>query len=166
MPRFSRISWKSREEAEPPRIPSRSEAAKRRRSEREIPGAARQKWYCSVSLRWNRRPGGGAFTSGRRTRGPFGVGASSAFICARLSSRSSSSCFTFPAAATTTLPGKYIARWYDVIALRLVLVHRNLLEHDLALRVEVGEARREHHLPHHLERDPEPLVRDAREHHR
>ena len=41
-------------------------------AEREIPGAARQTWYCSVSLRWKRRPGAGALTSGLRTRGPFG----------------------------------------------------------------------------------------------
>ena len=54
MPRFSRISWKSRDEAEPPRIASRIEAAKRRRSERAMPGAPMQTWYCSVSLRWKR----------------------------------------------------------------------------------------------------------------
>ena len=40
MPRFSRISWKRRDDAEPPRIASRIEAAKRRRSERETPGRA------------------------------------------------------------------------------------------------------------------------------
>src|SRR2546423_1670483 len=71
MPRFSRISWKSREDAEPPRMPSRSEAAKRRRSERAIPGAPRQRLYCSVSLRAKRSPGGGALTSGGGARGPF-----------------------------------------------------------------------------------------------
>ena len=54
MPRFSRISWKSREEAEPPRIESSSEAAKRRSSVREIPGAPRQTWYCSVGRRSKR----------------------------------------------------------------------------------------------------------------
>ena len=36
--------------------------------------------------------------------------------------------------------------------LRRVLVHRDLLEHDLALGVEVVEARREDHVAHHLER--------------
>ena len=71
MPRFSRISWKRREDAEPPRIPSSSEAAKRRLSERAIPGAAMQTWYCSVSLRWKRRLGAGGFTSAGRTRGPL-----------------------------------------------------------------------------------------------
>ena len=60
MPRFSRISWKSRDDAEPPRIASSSDAAKRRRSEREMPGAPMQTWYCSVSLRWKRTPGGGS----------------------------------------------------------------------------------------------------------
>src|SRR6478672_3980894 len=66
IPRGSRISWKSRDDAEPPRIASSSDAAKRRRSEREIPGAARHTWYCSVSFCWNRRRGGGACTRGGR----------------------------------------------------------------------------------------------------
>src|SRR3954462_14192996 len=75
MPRFSRISWNSRDEAEPPRIESSREAAKRRRSEREMPVAPRQRWYCSVSLRWKRRPGPGIRASGRRARGPARPGA-------------------------------------------------------------------------------------------
>src|SRR4029078_5068304 len=69
IPRFSRISWKRRDDAEPPRIESRIDAAKRRRSEREMPGAPRHTWYCSVSLRWTRSPGGGDWTSGRLTLG-------------------------------------------------------------------------------------------------
>ena len=36
--------------------------------------------------------------------------------------------------------------------LRRVLVHRDLLEHDLALLVELGEGRREDHVGHHLDR--------------
>src|SRR3954464_509249 len=86
MPRFSRISWNSREEAEPPRIPSSSEAAKRRRSVRAIPGAAMQTWYCSVSLRWKRRLGGGGLTSAGRTFGPLRAGAL-ARRCARTRTR-------------------------------------------------------------------------------
>ena len=35
-----------------------------------MPGAPRQTWYCSVSLRWKRTPGGGVLTSGERTRRP------------------------------------------------------------------------------------------------
>ena len=35
--------------------------------------------------------------------------------------------------------------------LRRVLDHRDLLEHDLALRVELGERRREDHVGHHVE---------------
>src|SRR3954468_7941846 len=70
IPRFSRISWKSRDEAEPPRIESRIDAANRRRSERAMPGAPAQTWYCSVFFFANASPGGGDFTSGRRTRGP------------------------------------------------------------------------------------------------
>ena len=46
--------------------------------------------------------------------------------------------------------------------LRLVLVHRDLLEHDLALGVELGEGRREDHLAHHVERDLELVVGHAR----
>ena len=44
----------SLDDAEPPRIASSSDAAKRRLSEREIPGAPRHRWYCSVSLRAKR----------------------------------------------------------------------------------------------------------------
>ncbi len=36
--------------------------------------------------------------------------------------------------------------------LRLVLVHRDLLEHDLALGVDLGEERRVDHVGHHVER--------------
>ena len=46
--------------------------------------------------------------------------------------------------------------------LRRVLDHRDLLEHDLALGVEVGERRREDHVRHHVERVLEMAVRDAR----
>ena len=46
--------------------------------------------------------------------------------------------------------------------LRRVLVHRDLLEHDLALRVELGEGRREHHVGHHVDRRLEVRVGDAR----
>ena len=46
--------------------------------------------------------------------------------------------------------------------LRRVLVHRDLLEHDLALGVELGERRREHHVAHHVDRRLEVVVGDAR----
>jgi len=46
--------------------------------------------------------------------------------------------------------------------LRLVLVHSDLLEHNLALGIELGESRREDHLPHHVERRLQLVVRDAR----
>ena len=46
--------------------------------------------------------------------------------------------------------------------LRRVLVHRDLLEDDLTLGVELVEARREHHVAHHLDRGREVLVRHAR----
>src|SRR5438093_164017 len=85
MPRFSRISWKSRDEAEPPRIESRIDAAKRRRSERAMPGAPTQTWYCSVFFLAKTSPGGGAFTIGRLTRGPPAGGR--CWLCARCSMR-------------------------------------------------------------------------------
>ena len=43
-----------------------------------------------------------------------------------------------------------------------VLDHRDLLEHDLALGVDVGERRREHHVRHHVDRALEMAVGDAR----
>ena len=46
--------------------------------------------------------------------------------------------------------------------LRRVLVHRDLLEHDLALGVELGERRREHHVAHHVHRRLEVVVGHAR----
>ena len=46
--------------------------------------------------------------------------------------------------------------------LRVVLDHRDLLEHDLALGVDVGERRREDHVGHHVEGDVDVVVGDAR----
>ena len=45
--------------------------------------------------------------------------------------------------------------------LRRVLVHRDLLEHDLALGVEVGERRRVDHVRDHVQRRLEVMVGDA-----
>ena len=45
--------------------------------------------------------------------------------------------------------------------LRLVLVHRDLLKHDLALGIELGEGRPEDHLTHHVECRLQMLVGDA-----
>ena len=50
--------------------------------------------------------------------------------------------------------------------LRRVLVHRDLLEHDLALGVELGERRREDHVGHHVDRRLDVRVGDARVEHR
>ena len=46
--------------------------------------------------------------------------------------------------------------------LRVVVDHRDLLEHDLALGVEVRERRREDHVRHHVERLLEVIVGDPR----
>ena len=196
-PRFSRISWNSRDDAEPPRIESSSEAAKRRRSEREMPGAPRQRWYCSVSLRWKRSPGGGACVeraahdavrSVRATR----CGARRAreqrrrtgrARCSRPRRRRCSRPCTSPrwyaatarrltdeitsAVPITGRPSACAAEHglrEEVVheLLRRVLVHRDLLEHDLALLVELGERRREDHVRHHLERVLDVTVGHAR----
>ena len=50
--------------------------------------------------------------------------------------------------------------------LRRVLHHRDLLEHDLALGVDIGERRREDHVRHHVEGTLEMAVGDARVHDR
>ena len=54
----------------------------------------------------------------------------------------------------------------DVVhqVVRRVLDHRDLLEDDLALRVDVGEGRTEDHVAHHVERGLEPLVGHSRVH--
>ena len=46
--------------------------------------------------------------------------------------------------------------------LRVVLVHRDLLEHDLALGVDVVERRAPHHVGHHVERARQVLVEHPR----
>jgi hypothetical protein len=46
--------------------------------------------------------------------------------------------------------------------LRRVLDHRDLLEHNLPLGVELGERRREDHVGHHVERRLQVAVGDAR----
>src|SRR5919106_6933967 len=88
-PRFSRISWKRREDAEPPSTPSRIEAVKRRRSDRAIPGAARQTWYCYVSRSRKTSEGGGGATRGVRGD-PLRAGGSDAFCTIRSTSPTSS----------------------------------------------------------------------------
>ena len=52
----------------------------------------------------------------------------------------------------------------DVVheVLRVVVDHRDLLEHDLALGVDVGEGRVVDHPDDHVQRRLEPVVRDAR----
>ena len=43
-----------------------------------------------------------------------------------------------------------------------VVVHRDLLEHDVALGVELGKRRGEHHVAHHIHRGREVVIRDPR----
>ena len=110
MPRFSRISWKSRDDAEPPSSASSSDAVKRRRSERAIPGAPMQTWYCSVRLRWKRTLGRGGRTSGLRRRGPL----PGAFACLRsrlLEARDEVVVLQVPRRGDDDVAGRYIVWW-------------------------------------------------------
>ena len=50
--------------------------------------------------------------------------------------------------------------------LRRVVVHRDLLQHDLALRIELRERRREHHVAHHIHRRLEMVIGDPPVHER
>ena len=52
----------------------------------------------------------------------------------------------------------------DVVdeVVRVVLHHRDLLEHDLALGVDVVNDGLEDHVRHHVDRGLEPVVGDAR----
>ena len=182
MPRRSRISWNSLDEAVPPRIASSSESANRWSSARASPGPPRQTWNCSVSFSLEQlrpdgdRPADGGCGSGQ----PPASGA----MRERRSSHSAS-CSTLPAAASTiavdvgspvelvdvrrSAPIRYVcspitgrpsgsaspntaAAPGRAPGRRGVLVHRDLLEHDLALGVDVAPGRRAQHVAHHLER--------------
>jgi hypothetical protein len=44
---------------------------------------------------------------------------------------------------------------------RLVLVHRNLFDHDLTLRIDVGVRGTQHHVGHHVERAIEVLIEET-----
>src|SRR3954452_13134142 len=95
-PRFSRTSWKSRDELEPPRIVSSTRSTKRRSSPREIPGEPRQRWYCSVCC--DRKHARGPVVEGAGSNGsaePDG-----AAKC-RSTSSTTRSCSRLPAAVTT-----------------------------------------------------------------
>ena len=74
MPRRSRISWKRRELADPPSIESSSDAANRRRSDRETPSPPKQRCTCSVSLRWKTERGTASPTQTGRTPTASGRG--------------------------------------------------------------------------------------------
>ena len=76
-----------------------------------MPGAPRQRWYCSVSLRWKRSPGGGSCAIGRRTCGVVRAATGAARARSAGASETSLSCVMFPAAETTMLPPVYIERW-------------------------------------------------------
>ena len=166
------------------------------------PGRRRQTWYCSVSLRLERRAmAGGASTSGPRGRGlREGSGAClRAWPSIRLdepvvvdaarrqrrrrcrpgSGRGGTRRASAARSRTDHL-GRAEHRPAEGMARRRppcrrdrrssscgrVLDHGDLLEHDLALGVEVGEGGREDHVRHHVERRLEMLVEHAGVHDR
>ena len=155
----------------------------------------RQTWYCSVSLRWKRRCGGGASVSaGRRLRL---ARARRAALAERLRDELDDLVVVDVAGRSDddvarhvhllVVAGDRLARdrrdhlggadhraaermvaehgLGDQVVhelLRRVVVHRDLLEHDVALGIELGERGREHHLAHHVHRRLELVVGDAR----
>ena len=168
-----------------------SDAAKRRSSTREIPGALKQTWYCSVSLRWNRTLGRPFTRAGLRAARPGPVAArsrrseSSDDEVGVANASGSRDDDLLPLVRAAVVPGERTARdgrddvratdhrptermraedglRGDVVdeVVRRVLDHRDLLEHDLALGVDVRERRPEHHVRHHVERALEPVVGD------
>ena len=81
------------------------------RSEREIPGAPRQTWYCSVSLRWKRSAGRRRLHEWRADVRLPTPRLAAALERAATTSSTTCSWSTFPAAAKTMFAGVYIARW-------------------------------------------------------
>ena len=181
----------------PSRRGSRPGARRRNgcRSERAMPGAARQTWYCSVSFRWKRTPGR------RRLDERRAHAALRRFPVRPLRGRlfeqpDEALVLDVPRGGDHDVAGDVDravergdraardgrdhlrrpdyrpperVRAEDGLGdevvdeiLRRVLVHRDLLEHDLALRVEVGEDRREDHVRHHVDRGLQVMVGDAR----
>ena len=172
---------------------------KRRRSERAMPGAPRQRWYCSVGFAWKTSDGFGGATNGARADGfraggpprlrahPLDEGHEPVVVDA---SGGRDHDVVGPVAATVEgdqraprdrrddlgrpehRPSERMSaedRVRDQVEdqlLRRVLDHGDLLEHDLPLGVEVGEARREDHVGHDVERRLEVLVEHARVHDR
>ena len=188
MPRFSRISWKSRDEAEPPRIESSSEAAKRRSSVRDpgrpetdvvllgrpaleaVAGCGRAPERLAGAAR-------GACVAGRApeelddaARGHV-PGSGDDDVVVRIRG---------PVVGRDRAPGdgrdhrcapdhRPPSGWPpnrlrdDVVdeVLRVVVDHRDLLEDDLALGVHVREDGVVDHADDHVERGLEPVVGHA-----
>ena len=158
-----------------------------------MPGAPRQRWYCSVSFRWKASRGGGAADPGRARRGaPSGR---ADLRLHALDQRDEALVREIPGRSDDDVAGR-VARavirgdrapgdvGYHLRApqhgasqrvvpenrlreevvdqlLRRVLDHRDLLEDDLALGVEVDELRREDQVGHHVERFLDMLVQHA-----
>ena len=192
-PRSSRTAWNSREEDSPPKIASRTRAAKRRSSPRCSPRPPSVTWTCSVSLRTKRTfapgepgAGSGAATGSSARRSPS-VRVASSTICVvvdrpgrrdhdrarhvapgvELRDHVDRRVADHRRAADDRPPERVraedgLAEHVEDRVLRVVLVHGDLLEHDLALGVDVLERRPPHHVGHHVEGRRQVLVEHPR----
>ena len=150
-----------------------------------------QMWYCSVSLEWNatrgsRRGGAASGRCGLPLREPFepALGEPLDRLVLEVAGRRDHDRARqvagvvvrrdrvrgqrrdHLAAADHGPPERMVAedgRGEDVVhlVLRLVLVHRDLLEHHLALGLEVRVGGAQQHVAHHLERALEVLVEEV-----
>ena len=167
--------------------------AKRRSSAREIPWPPKQMWYCSVSLQWKRslallvdRGLGRAVAVGHAGAEVLGGerrdllvldvarGGDDDVLCrvavvvvgrdpvARDARDHRRLAEHAPSERMVAVDG--LAEDVVDTVLRLVLVHRDLLEHDLALGVDLvlGQRRVEQHLRHQVERVRGVLVEESR----
>ncbi len=166
-------------------------STKRRSSARASPGAPRQRWYCSVCFWWKRTVGLPLpFAGVGRLASPEPALQASATSSIRwsCSTRPAAATTTFgPRVAAVVVgrdvrhrhtrdhlsgaddrpPKRVIAehgRRQDVVHLVgwLVLVHGDLLDHHLALGVDVRVGGPQHHVRHHVERAVEVLIEEAR----
>ena len=171
---------------------SSTREAKRRSSPRGRPTAPRQTWHCSVSLRWKRTVGAGSAGAGSiggaaSSRPAPSVLSASSTIWSW--STEPAAAMTTDAghvagrveggdlvdrgvadhrrAADDRPPERMaaedrLAEHVEHRVLRVVLVHGDLLEHDLALGVDVLEGRPPHHVGHHVEGARQVLVEHPR----
>jgi hypothetical protein len=139
-----------------------------------MPIAPRQRWYCSVSLRWKRctRAALAALEQGDEPVVVDVPGRCDHDVARRVGAavvtgeRATADRGDDLRRADDRPPERMVGE--DCLReeivhelLRRVLVHRDLLEHDLPLLVDLGERGGEDHVGHHLERRLDVMIRDA-----